>query len=230
MHVCVSSHAHEYNQIVIHSYKPTHARIGNQVLNIRGGSYYIDYLTDKNFKEFKRLYCKYVFDKKGGQYLTELQDRENGGPILIDLDFKFEKSQTERIIDDTIINDIVDMYSEQITNIFSMENIQTFEVYVLSKDDISITQNFSKDGLHIQINLICKHDMQLFLREKIKDKIYNEIFVESGIEFKNSVDDIFDKSISRNAFPLTFIYSPLFLTVKPFPFINILPETISTLS
>ena len=176
--------------------KPTHARIGNQVLNIRGGSYYIDYLTDKNFKEFKRLYCKYVFDKKGGQYLTELQDRENGGPILIDLDFKFEKSQTERIIDDTIINDIVDMYSEQITNIFSMENIQTFEVYVLSKDDISITQNFSKDGLHIQINLICKHDMQLFLREKIKDKIYNEIFVESGIEFKNSVDDIFDKSIS----------------------------------
>ena len=29
--------------------KPTHARIGNKVLNIRGGSYYIDYLTDKNF-------------------------------------------------------------------------------------------------------------------------------------------------------------------------------------
>ena len=176
--------------------KPTHARIGNQTLNIRGGSYFIDYTNDKEFKLFKKLYCKHVFDKKGGEYLTELQDRENGGPILIDLDFKFEKSQTERIIDETIITDIVDMCCEQITKLFNMENIENFEIYVSIKDNISITENFSKDGLHIQINLMCKHNKQLFLRDNIKNKIFNEIFTESGIEFKNSVDDIFDKSIS----------------------------------
>ena len=176
--------------------KPTHARIGNQTLNIRGGSYFIDYTNNEEFYLFKKLYCKHVFDKKRSEYLTELQDRENGGPILIDLDFKFEKSQTERIIDETIITDIVDMYCEQITALFSMENITNFEIYVSMKDDISITENFSKDGLHIQINLICKHNKQLFLREKIKNKIFNEVFTESGIEFKNNVDDIFDKSIS----------------------------------
>ena len=184
------------NSVSKNGNKPTHARIGNQSLNIRGGSYFINYENEVDFKTFKKLYCKNVFDKKGGEYLTELQDRENGGPILIDLDFKFEKSQTERIIDETIVVDIVDMYSEQITSIFSMENIKTFEIYVSMKDNISVTQNFSKDGLHIQINLICKHNKQLFLREKIKNKIYNEVFVESGIEFKNNVDDIFDKSIS----------------------------------
>ena len=82
--------------------KPTHARIGNQTFNIRGGSYLIDYTDNEEFHLFKKLYCKHVFDKKRSEYLTELQDRENGGPILIDLDFKFEKSQTERIIDETI--------------------------------------------------------------------------------------------------------------------------------
>ncbi len=184
------------NSVSKNGNKPTHARIGNQTLNIRGGSYFIDYTNNKEFDLFKKLYCKHVFDKKRNEYLTELQDRENGGPILIDLDFKFEKSQTERIIDETIIADIVDMYSEQITSVFSMKNIKNFEIYVSMKDDISVTQNFSKDGLHIQINLICEHNKQLFLREKIKHKIYNEVFVESGIEFKNSVDDIFDKSIS----------------------------------
>ena len=176
--------------------KPTHARIGNQTLNIRGGSYFIDYQDEKNFKLFKKLYCKQVLDKKVSEYLTELQDRENGGPILIDLDFKFKKTQTERIIDETIITDIVDMYCEQITTLFSMKNVTSFEIYVSMKDNISITENFSKDGLHIQINLICKHNKQLFLRDKIKNKIHNEVFTESGIEFENSVDDIFDKSIS----------------------------------
>ena len=44
--------------------KPTHARIGNQVLNIRGGSYYIDYLNEIEFKEFKKYYCKHVLIKR----------------------------------------------------------------------------------------------------------------------------------------------------------------------
>ena len=174
----------------------THTRIGNPKLNIRGGRYYINYEDEKIFKQFKKLYCKAVFDKKYSEYLTELQDREKGGPILIDLDFHFNKSQTERIFDEDVIKDMIDTYAEEITTIFDCENINEFEIYVLMKDEPSVQKDFSKDGIHIQINLICNHNLQLFLRERIKKKINDNIFLPSGFEFKNSIDDIFDKSIS----------------------------------
>ena len=131
----------------------THTRIGNPKLNIRGGRYFINYEDKDVFKLFKTLYCKAVYDKKYSEYLTELQDRETGGPILIDLDFQFNKSQTERIFDDDVVKDMVDAYVEEITTIFNFENIQEFEIYVLMKDEPSIQKDFSKDGIHIQINL-----------------------------------------------------------------------------
>ena len=176
--------------------KPTHTRIGNKTLNIKGGAYNIDYDDEKTFKMFLKAYNSHVFKNKGSEYLTELQDKENGGPILIDLDFKLKKDTKDRIFGDDVISDIVETYIDKINYYFELEKIDTFEIFVLLKDKMVEEKDYMKDGIHIQINLKLKHEKQVFLREKIMHTINDEIFNSSGFEFENSIDDIFDNSIS----------------------------------
>ena len=174
---------------------PTHTRIGNKALNINGGAYNIDYSNEKTFKMFIKKYNTYVFKHKGDEYLTELQDKENGGPILIDLDFKL-KNMNERIFDADVISDIIETYVDKINYYFDLSEIDTFEIFVLLKDEMVKEKDYIKDGIHIQINLKLKHDKQLFLRKKIMNTINDEIFNSSGFKFENNLDDIFDSSIS----------------------------------
>ena len=53
--------------------------------------------------------------------MTELQNKKDGGPILIDLDFRFDKSITERILEDDMISDMVDSYAEEIIKLFNLQ-------------------------------------------------------------------------------------------------------------
>jgi P4 family phage/plasmid primase-like protien len=175
--------------------KPTHSRIGNKKLNITGGSYTIDYNDSTIKNNFIKKYNLEVFKKMGSEYLTELQDKENGNPILIDLDFKFDKTDfKERKLNEEIIFDIVESYVEKINNYFNLSKIKSFDIYVLLKDDFKVESEYIKDGIHIQINLIMKHDKQLFLRNKVMKSIYDEVF--SDLNIQNNIEDIFDKSIS----------------------------------
>jgi P4 family phage/plasmid primase-like protien len=184
------------NKFITKGQKATHTRIGNKLLNITGGAYNIDYSDEKTFKMFIKKYTACVFKNKYSEYLTELQDKENGGPILIDLDFKLKKDTKERIFDADVISDIIETYIDKINYYFDLTNVETFEIFVLLKDEMVKEKDYIKDGIHIQINLKLKHDKQLFLRKKIMNTINDEIFNSSGFEFTNDLDDIFDKSIS----------------------------------
>ena len=67
----------------------THTRIPNKEFNVYGGSWYI---PKEDMEQFRKLYTRHIFVKNKSEYLTEKQDEENGGPILIDLDFRYKKS------------------------------------------------------------------------------------------------------------------------------------------
>ena len=69
----------------------THARIGSEKYGVYGGSYSI---PNQDLDNFYDLYVERVFgDNPQLEYFTELQDRKNGGPILIDFDFRHEKNK-----------------------------------------------------------------------------------------------------------------------------------------
>ena len=87
----------------------THARIGNRDLKIVGGSYNINYNSEELFNKFTKIYCDTVLKKNKYEYLTELQDKENGGPILVDLDFKLKKEE-ERFLDESTGQELVESY------------------------------------------------------------------------------------------------------------------------
>ena len=82
-------------------------RIGDTSLNIYGGKYYI---PDEDLSEFYKLYKNYVFTNKKNEYLTEVQLEDGNGPILIDLDFRYERNVNTRQHDKDDILNIVDCY------------------------------------------------------------------------------------------------------------------------
>jgi len=178
-------------------HKPSHTRIGNAQLKIYGGSYYLDTSNKNLMNKFYKFYNRKVLTKNLTEYLTEIQDKKNGGPILIDLDFKFDNSLNERIFDDDIISDMVSIYTEEIIKLFDLSNIKKFEIYVLLKDDIvdDDKNDCKKDGIHIHICLKTKHNGQEILRKYVLNKMGEQVLDEIG--FINDIEDVFDNSITR---------------------------------
>ena len=176
--------------------KPTHTRIGNAQLKIFGGSYNLDFSNKLVMKKFYKFYNRKVLKKGFPEYLTELQDKENGGPMLIDLDFKFSEDMDERVFDENIICDMVSVYIEEIIKLFDLSKVQSFEVYVLLKDEMveDDRNNCIKDGIHIQILLKTHHKNQVLLRKYVMKKMQNEVL--DDIEYTNDLEDVFDKSIT----------------------------------
>ena len=89
----------------------THTRIGNigSGGNIYPGKYSIP--IDK-YDEFLKSYNKHAFTNKNPEYLTEKQMPV--GPILIDLDFRFNPNIKERKYNDGHIDDFLELYTNKI--------------------------------------------------------------------------------------------------------------------
>ena len=138
----------------------THTRIGDKSSDIYGAAYFI---SVSETKEFHRLYVNEILKKNGKEYLTEAQDKENGGPILVDLDFRYSTEITERQHSEEHINDIIELYVEKIHHLFDLDK-KSFPIYIFEKPSIVIKEDVVKDGIHMIIGLHLKHDKQMLLR------------------------------------------------------------------
>ena len=156
--------------------KITHTRIGSNNLNVYGGAYVIN--DKKSLNTFYKLYYDKVIKKGLPEYLTEIQDRENGGPILIDLDFRYN-NVSERLHEQHHIEDILECYCDKLKELIKItDDTRSFNIYVFEKDEINILTEpgltsdnkkyTAKDGIHIIIGLKMKHDMQKLLRVMAK--------------------------------------------------------------
>ena len=183
--------------------KLTHTRIGDKDMGIYGGSYSIE---EDDLNEFYSLYYKHIFVNKKNEYLTEIQDRVNGGPILIDLDFRYDTDVKKRKHDKTTISDIVSLYADNLNkmlNFTEKKDTINFDVYVFHKDNINILNNLVKDGIHIIIGLHMNHIQQQMLRnmllEKSNDSNQPILMYEclNDLKLINSCDDILDEGITK---------------------------------
>lgn len=171
----------------------THTKIGNVALGIYGGSYFI---PSSDRAEFYKLYYKHVFTDKKPAYLTEVQNKQEGGPLLVDLDLRYPIDITERQYKVTDISDIIDLYAEGLQDLFDFEEEIAFIVYVFEKDDVNVLDEVTKDGIHLVFGLSMKHTMQMILRDIIMQKEENETHIFKNIGCVNKIDDIFDECIS----------------------------------
>ena len=157
-------------------------------------SYHIP--TDK-MSRFHELYYNHVIDNNNHEYLTEHQNRLNGGPILIDLDLKYNSDVKERQHDETNVSDVIECYVESLFKIVDLRG-KKFMIYTFQRDNISHDikdKSVVKDGIHIIISLHMEHNAQMLLRDEVIAMVKDNqpLEIEGQI---NSYDQIFDSSIS----------------------------------
>jgi P4 family phage/plasmid primase-like protien len=171
----------------------THTRIGNTELNVYGGSYSID---KEELSLFWRLYYEHVFVKHRKEYLTEKQLNGNG-PILIDLDFRYDYEVTERLHTSEHIQDLVQLYLEELKTMFVFEENQSFPIYIMEKSTVNRVpdKQITKDGIHMIIGIQADNILQSILRNKIVEQI-GDIW---ELPLKNNWSDVLDEGITKGS-------------------------------
>ena len=168
----------------------THTRIGDKALNIFGGSYKVN---DSEWKGFMQLYYQHVFANGQPEYLTEKQLTENG-PVLIDIDLRYDTAITSRQHTKDHIIDGVMLYAEKIKQLLDITDGSRIEVYVMEKPDVNQLENKTKDGIHIIIGVQMHKALQVLLRKKVLPELKN---IWDDLPITNDWEDVLDEGVTK---------------------------------
>ncbi len=176
-------------------------RIVDKELNIYGGCYNIKYS-----KEFWDLYYNHVFVNNNYEYLTEKQLQDDG-PLLIDIDLRYNSNIKKRQHNKNHILDIIILYLNKLNEMFEINDRSNIFAYVTEKPEINTLENKTKDGIHIVFTIKMTKAEQLVLRKKILNEIEN---IFESIPLTNSYEDVIDEGITKG-----FVNWQLFGSRKP---------------
>ena len=169
----------------------THTRIGSPDLNIYGGSFNI---SADELPLFYKLYYEHVFVKGRKEYLTEKQ-LNGAGPLLVDFDFRYDVNVTKRQHTQEHIQDMIQLYLEELKEFFVFEENKPFPIFVMEKPTVNrvAEKNLTKDGIHMIIGIQMDNTLQLMLRERILKKL-SDIW---ELPLTNGWEDVLDEGISK---------------------------------
>lgn len=175
--------------------KSTHTRIPDNSKKCYGGSYHI---SKDDLSEMYKLYYQQVFVEKKNEYLTEKQLDDNG-PILIDIDLRYDYKIVERIHTYQHIEDLILLYLEELKIMVKFTEETHIPIYVFEKPNVNRLEDKSltKDGIHIIIGVQLEREAQSILREKIISKIGDTWGDELPII--NSWETVFDDGITKGS-------------------------------
>ena len=171
----------------------THTRIPSAEHGVTGGTFCI---PPEKLPEFWAKYSKHVITNRRHEYLTEKQ-LQNGGPILVDLDFRYGSHVDTRQHTKDDIEHIIGLYMDEISKILNIEDGDKKEisVFVFEKPNVNTDdEKYTKDGIHLIIGIHADRVIQHMLRTSVLKKIPD---VLSHLPLKNSWDDVLDDNISR---------------------------------
>jgi len=181
----------------------THTRIGDQNLSIYGGSYNIN---ETEWNSFMQLYYQHVFVNGNKEYLTEKQLIENG-PIMIDIDMRYDSNIDTRQHTTDHIVDAVMLYAEKIVQLLDVSNGTKIPVYVMEKKNVNKLDNKTKDGIHIIIGVQMHKALQVILRDRVLPEIKN---IWDDLPIINDWEDVLDEGVTKG-----FVNWQLYGSCKP---------------
>ena len=168
----------------------TNTRIKDEEHGISGGCFYI---PPEEYPEFLKIYYNDIVKNGKNEYLTEKQLEKNG-PILVDLDLRFETSVKTRQYTQDHIADLIDIYLGILKDeIFQFDEDTNFPIYVLEKDSVNCLSDKTKDGIHIIIGIQSDRITQILFRKKILPKIGD---CWDNLPITNSWEDVLDEGIT----------------------------------
>ena len=142
----------------------TNTRIGNP-----GGKYHI---SDAEYPIFLDLYYRDIVSKGANEYLTEKQ-LETGGPIVVDIDLRYDYEITEKQYRKAHIDEIVQVYLEELNSIYRFDDKDKFLVFIFEKPSVNRLEDkkITKDGIHMIIGIQSDRTTQTILRSRIVKKM-----------------------------------------------------------
>lgn len=169
----------------------THTRIGSKEHSVYGGKFHI---PTEDLCQFFKLYYEDIFIRKRKEYLTEKQLTE-GGPLLVDFDFRysFEIGTRQHSVDH--IQDIIQLYLDELKEILQFKENVSFPIFIMEKPHVNkdVSKQITKDGIHMIIGVQMDHSLQLLLRKRVLTKIGN-IW---ELPLTNDWDNVLDEGISK---------------------------------
>jgi len=171
----------------------THTRIPSVEHGVTGGTFCI---PSEKLPEFWSKYSKHVITNRRHEYLTEKQ-LQNGGPILVDLDFRYGPHIDTRQHTKDDVENIIGVYMDEISKMLNIEDgaKKEISVFVFEKPNVNTDDDkYTKDGIHLIIGIHADRVIQHMLRNSVLKKIPD---VLKHLPLKNSWDDILDDNISR---------------------------------
>lgn len=154
-------------------------------------------IPDELYDEFLTLYAKSI-QESSVLHLTELHSAH--GPIVIDVDFKFDaSSHAQRQYTENTIKILIQSYNDQIKHYFDVTEEHVF-AYVLEKDcPTKVDSNTVKDGFHIMYPyVVSKPDVQYIIRQNVIQELsLNDSFL--GVNFKNGIEDVIDEAVIKKS-------------------------------
>lgn len=168
----------------------TNTRIADSENGIFGGSYYI---SEDEYPQFIEIYGQENVKKGKREYLTEKQ-LEKGGPILVDIDMRFDTSIKTRQYTQDHITDLIDIYLGELKTIFQFDEDTRFTIYILEKPRVNCLDDKTKDGIHMIIGIQADRTTQILLRKKVLPKL--EETWTGSLPLINTWTDVLDEGIS----------------------------------
>ena len=167
----------------------THTSLGNPI-----GCYNI---PDKTLGKFNVLYSKAIIENNKPIYLTEKHKKQ--GPILIDLDFKYNSDSSDRILQEEHYLILIEQYILNIIKYIKLEDpIEDLKCYILTKPKPSLINeddNTYKDGVHIIFPNICtQYLIQYLIRENVI-KFLTENKTWESLNLINDISDVIDRAV-----------------------------------
>ena len=142
------------------------------------------------------LFKLYKSAMKANDDLHMTEKHRNIGPIVIDLDFRFDVNDenVKRKITKKYIDDIVIEYDKVIRQYVDIEE---YTMYVMQKPYPVVDKGVVKDGLHIVIpDIVTKPSIQYLIRKNVLDIIKT---ILTPLNLKNGIEDVVDEAvIERN--------------------------------
>jgi P4 family phage/plasmid primase-like protien len=168
----------------------THTRIGDTKLNIYAGSYNI---SDANTAEFMKKYYKHVFINKKQEYLTEKQLIENG-PIMVDIDLRYDSSVDAKQHTEDHIVDAVMLYADKISELMNITEGAAIDVFIMEKDNVNKLEDKTKDGIHLIFGIKTHKAIQVILRQRVMTELR---VIWEDLPITNTWDEVLDEGITK---------------------------------
>ena len=151
----------------------THTRIPSVEHGVTGGTFCIT--PEKLPVQFQLMLIdsQNVITNRRHEYLTEKQ-LQNGGPILVDLDFRYGPHIDARQHTNEDIENIIGLYMDEISKMLNIEEGEKKEISVFAFEKPNVNTDddkYTKDGIHLIIGIHADRIIQHMLRNAVLTKI-----------------------------------------------------------